>query len=156
MKEKLFDDVYNSYYNDVYRLAYSYVLNNQDAEDIVQKTFLKLYKNIHKIHKSNNDIKKWLFRVAINECKDLLRFLKTKTFVSLNEEITKNGYNNKNNSLMLALMNIQKNYRIPLFLYYFEGYNINEISKIMKKSESSIKMSLSRGREKLKKEMEEK
>jgi len=155
VKDKLFDDIYNTYNKDVYRLAYSYVLNEQDAEDIMQKTFFKLYKSFEKISNSSDDIKRWLFRVAINDCKDLLRTLKFKAFNSLNEEIVLNKSYSTKIDLFNILKNIPANYRIPLFLYYYEGYSINEISKIMKKSESSIKMSLSRGREKLKKEMEE-
>ena len=59
MKDKIFDDMYKMYYKDVYRLAYSYVLNEQDAEDIMQKTFFKLYKSFEKISNSSDDIKKF-------------------------------------------------------------------------------------------------
>ncbi len=150
-----FEQIYKTYYKDVYRLAYSYVLNKQDAEDIMQKSFLKLYKNIKKVNNSSNDIKKWLFRITINDCKDLLRTFKFKTLSFVNEENIINNEDYTKNDLIYFLKSIPLNYRVPLFLHYYEGYNVKEIAKIMHKSESSIKMRLSRGREILKKEMEE-
>ena len=150
-----FEQIYKTYHKDVYRLAYSYVLNKQDAEDIMQKSFLKLYKNIKKVNNSSNDIKKWLFRITINDCKDLLRTFKFKTLSFVNEENIINNEDYTKNDLIYFLKSIPLNYRVPLFLHYYEGYNVKEIAKIMHKSESSIKMRLSRGREILKKEMEE-
>ena len=47
-----------------------------------------------------------------------------------------------------------KKYRIPLFLYYYEGYKISEIAKILREKESTIKMRLANGKKMLKKEME--
>lgn len=150
-----FEQIYKTYHKDVYRLAYSYVLNKQDAEDIMQKSFLKLYKNIKKVNNSSNDIKKWLFRITINDCKDLLRTFKFKTLSFVNEENIINNEDYTKNDLIYILKSTPLNYRVPLFLHYYEGYNVKEIAKIMHKSESSIKMRLSRGREILKKEMEE-
>ena len=147
-----FEQIYKTYHKDVYRLAYSYVLNKQDAEDIMQKSFLKLYKNIKKVNNSSNDIKKWLFRITINDCKDLLRTFKFKTLSFVNEENIINNEDYTKNDLIYFLKSIPLNYRVPLFLHYYEGYNVKEIAKIMHKSESSIKMRLSRGREILKKD----
>ena len=54
---------------------------------------------------------------------------------------------------MDALYNINPDYRIPLYLFYYEGYSIKEIANQLKKSESAIKMRLLRGKEALRKEM---
>lgn len=59
----------------------------------------------------------------------------------------------KNDSLVDALNNINPDYRIPLYLFYYEGYSIKEIANQLKKSESAIKMRLLRGKEALRKEM---
>ena len=59
----------------------------------------------------------------------------------------------KDDSLVDALNNINPDYRIPLYLFYYEGYSIKEIAKQLKKSESAIKMRLLRGKEALRKEM---
>ena len=77
--EVLFEEIYQKYYKDVYNLAFSYTLNNNDAEDIVQKVFMKLFKHIDKFNSSDINVKKWLFKVSANESKDLLKsFWKSK------------------------------------------------------------------------------
>lgn len=68
-----FDEIYYLYSKDVYKLIYSYLFNIQDTEDILQKTFMKLYNNKKILLLENEEIKKWLFRVSINNTKDLLK-----------------------------------------------------------------------------------
>lgn len=147
-----FDEIYCLYSKDVYKLIYSYLLNVPDTEDILQKTFIKLYKNRKVLSLSNEEIKKWLFTVSVNNSKDLLKSSWKKLTLRLDHDI--NSYNMDENATFDLLKAIPKDYRIPLYLYYYEGYKIKEIAKIMKKSESAIKMSLVRGREKLKIELE--
>lgn len=149
METSRFDEVYKSLFKDVFRLVYSYVLNISDTEDILQKTFYKLYKNKKILKLSDIEIKKWLFRVSINETKDLKKLLKYR----IHEGLDNIEYKTKESvSLINALSKIKKEYRIPLYLYYYEGYKVSEIAKIMKKSESNIKVRLHRGRELLKTE----
>lgn len=147
-----FDEIYYLYSKDVYKLIYSYLLNISDTEDILQKTFMKLYKNKKILLLSNEEIKKWLFRVSINNTKDLLKSSWKKLTLRLENET--NSYELNENRTIDMLKSIPKDYRIPLYLYYYEGYKIKEIAKIMKKSESAIKMNLSRGKDKLRLEME--
>ncbi len=149
-----FDEIYYLYSKDVYKLIYSYLFNIPDTEDILQKTFMKLYNNKKILLLENEEIKKWLFRVSINNTKDLLKSPWKKLIKSLEDEVK--AYNLNENTTFELLKNIPKDYRLPLYLYYYEGYKIKEIAKIMKKSESAIKMSLSRGKEKLRIEMEDK
>ncbi len=147
-----FDEIYYLYSKDVYKLIYSYLLNISDTEDILQKTFIKLYKNKKILLLSNEEIKKWLFRVSINNTKDLLKSSWKKLTLRLENET--NSYELNENRTIDMLKSIPKDYRIPLYLYYYEGYKIKEIAKIMKKPESAIKMNLSRGKDKLRLEME--
>jgi len=153
MKKEKFERIFNLYSKDVFRLSYSYLLNKQEAEDIVQKTFLKYYKKQNKLKLTDLKLKKWLFRVAINESKDYLKSYWHLKRTELNENISLNN-NKYNEEIINALKNIPLNYRTIIYLYYYEGYSIKEISKIIKKSESAVKMRLSRGKELLKKEME--
>ncbi len=151
--EDLFTEIYSNYYNVVYRVAYNYTLNRYDAEDIVQQTFTKLYKNIEKFQKANEDTKRWLIRVTINESKNcLLSFWKRNN--SLKEDLELFGIKENESTLFYDLKKIPKKYRITLYLYYFEGYKINEIANILKTTESNIKQRLKRGKEMLKMEME--
>lgn len=152
--EERFDEIYNLYNKDVYRFIYSYMLNHFDTEDVLQKTFYKLYKNKKILKLSDIEIKKWLFRVSLNEAKDFFKSSWTRKAQELDEITSNKIYKNNENKLIEALKDIPKTYRIPLYLYYYEGYDIKEIAKILKKSESAIKMRLARGKEKLKIELE--
>lgn len=68
-----FNELYQLYKNDIYRLACSYLLNEQDSEDVIQKVYIKLYNNKKILTLSNNEAKRWLFRICINESKDILK-----------------------------------------------------------------------------------
>ena len=144
MDEK-FDQIYKVNYKNVYRLSYSYVLNSQDAEDILQKTFYKLYCRKKLLKLSDEEIKKWLFRVCINESKDLLKSIWHKKTSEYDDSIKTKDL--KDEDIMDCLS------RIPIYLYYYEGYSIKEIAKMIHKKESAIKMRLSRGKDYLREEM---
>ena len=148
-----FNELYQLYNNDVYRLSYSYLLNEQDAEDVIQKVYIKLYNNKKILMLSNNEVKRWLFKVCINESKDILKSPWRKLKSSITNDIKDEKV--KNDTLLESLNNINSYYRIPLYLYYYEGYSIKEIAVQLKKSESAIKMRLFRAKEALKKEMGE-
>ena len=115
-----FDEIYYLYSKDVYKLIYSYLFNIQDTEDILQKTFMKLYNNKKILLLENEEIKKWLFRVSINNTKDLLKSPWKKLTKSLDDEIK--SYDLNKLETYELLRSIPKDYRIPLYLYYYEGY----------------------------------
>ena len=150
--DKEFERIYQLNNLSVLRLAYSYVYDQYDAEDIVQKTFYKLYKNSKIMKLEDEEIKKWLYRVCINESKDLLKssYKKRKTKLVL-ETIKEES---KDNNVIYLLQAIPDKYRITIYLHYYEGYKINEIAKILKKSEPSIKKYLAEGKELLRKELD--
>ena len=152
MEEK-FNKYINLFYRDVYRLAFSYTLNYADSKDIVQETFIKLYKNMNKF-KENTDveIKRWLMVVVSNNCKDYLKSFWKRKVKNLAEE--NQSFVNYDKEILDMLQQLDKKYRIPLFLYYYEGYKISEIAKILREKESTIKMRLANGKKMLKKEME--
>ncbi len=149
-----FEEIYLKFNISIFRLAYSYVFNQYDAEDIVQKTFYKLYKNHRILDLTDEEIKKWLFRVSINESKDLLKSSWKKKHSRLDKENFEERQAN-NLNLIEVLKGIKDEYRIPLFLFYYEGYKISEIAQIVKKSEAIIKVRLSKGKELLRKELED-
>ncbi len=150
MKER-FNELYQLYKNDIYRLAYSYLLNEQDSEDVIQKVYIKLYNNKKILTLSNNEAKRRLFRICINESKDILKSPWKKLKATITNDVKDNKI--KNDSLVDALNNINPDFRISLYLFYYEGYSIKEIANQLKKSESAIKMRLLRGKEALRKEM---
>lgn len=150
-----FEIEYNKYKDDVYRLAYSYTLNRQDAEDILQKTFLQLYKNIHKFSNTES-LKHWLIVVTVNNCKNILisswknKVIHPEDFQALDKE------NITNYSLVASVMSkLKKSYRIPFYLSLIYGYTTSEIAGIMNLTDAAVKMRLKRAKEILKMEWEE-
>lgn len=153
----LFIEIYHKYKNDIYRIAYSYTLNKEDAEDIVQSTFIKLHNNINKFSNADDDVKRWLFTVAVNESKDLLKSIWRKRRVNYEEleNIKDNKDNNKIKELNSILSKLDKKYRITFYLHYYEGYTAKEIANIIHISESAVKSRLLRVKEKISIEMED-
>lgn len=143
------------YSRDLFQLIFSYTLNISNAKDILQDTFMKYYEKMFMISKDDLEIKKWLIRVAINEAKDYKKSFWKRKIININENNFSLNKMKSNLEMLETLKKLDAKYRIPIYLYYYEGYNIKEISNILRLSESAIKMRLTRAKDILKKEMEE-
>ena len=131
----------------VFRLAYSYVKNRTDAEDITQEVFLKLY-NSSESFSADENAKAWLICVTANTAKNHLASAWVKRKITLTEDILLK--NEKDYELLDVLNSLNANYRTVIYLYYYEGYSVAEIAAMLKISESNVKARLKRGRDKLK------
>lgn len=143
-------EIVEKYGNMVYRLAFSYLKNTHDAQDVVQDVFIKYYQNQNKIQ-SNEHLKAWLLRVTINVCKNKLMAFWHKNICSI-DEIREREYNDSygDSTVLEAVLSLPVKYRVPIHLYYYENYKTSEIAKILGKGESSVRSLLFRGRNKLK------
>ena len=148
--------IFNLYKNDIYRLAYSYTKNISDSDDITQNTFIKLYNHIDILNNQDQDIKKWLVKVTINECKTFLLSSWKKKIIAFTEK-DENTLSTTipDNDLLEAILQLPKKYRTIIFLYYYENYKIKEISEILNISVTNIQTILSRARKKLKEILKE-
>ncbi|MBQ9948960.1 MAG: sigma-70 family RNA polymerase sigma factor [Oscillospiraceae bacterium] len=135
------------FHKSVYRLAYSYVKNHADAEDITQEAFLRLYRS-EVIFPSDKDCRAWLFRVTVNLSKNLLKSCWFTRRTELDESIPCES--REDSTLLESVMKLPPKYRVTIHLYYYEGYSVKEIADIMGASVSSVTTRLSRGREQLK------
>lgn len=143
-----FIKIFDLYKNDIYRLAYSYTKNSNDTDDITQNVLIKLYKHKEILKLDEESIKKWLFKVTINECKSLfLSHWRINVALFDDKDITTSD---ANNDLLEIIADLNKKERIIVFLHYYEGYKIKEIAEMMKLSEANVKVLLSRTRGKLK------
>ena len=149
--EKQFIRIFNLFKNDVYRLSYSYTKNISDSDDITQNVFVKLYKHNEVLELDDISIKKWLFKVTINECKSLLLSSWKKKIIPFTEkeENTLNAKINDSNVLD-QVMQLPKKYRLVIFLYYYENYSTKEISEVLNITITNVQTMLSRARDKLK------
>ncbi len=146
--------IFNLYKNDIYRLAYSITKNTYDTDDIVQTVFIKLYNN-KIINKDDKEIKRWLIKVTINECKTIFLSSWKRRIVSLTEKHENIKYEKDNDNLLNEINKLSKKERIVIFLYYYEGYKVKEIANLLGKSETNIQTILYRARKSLKDLLEE-
>lgn len=135
------------YHQTIYRVAFSYLHNAAEAEDVVQETFVKLF-NTNKHFTSDEHCKAWLIRVAINHSKNLLRSFRYTHTEELDEAIPVE--NLAECELADALSALPPKYRAVIHLHYFEGYSSSEIAKILGISATAVTTRLARAREKLK------
>ncbi|MBQ8902655.1 MAG: RNA polymerase sigma factor [Bacilli bacterium] len=150
---EFFEKIYYEYKDDVYRLALFYTQNKYDAEDIVQRTFIKVFKKLNNIQ--NNNIKQYLLTITANECKDLFKsFWRKNTNSIFDIEINTSKIDSKENELLDELKRLPKKYRICIHLHYFYGYSVKEIAMIENINENTAKTRLSRGRMLLKNKLE--
>ncbi len=149
--EKQFIRIFNLFKNDVYRLSYSYTKNISDSDDITQNVFVKLYNHNEVLELDDISIKKWLFKVTINECKSLLLSSWKKKIIPFTEKEENTLYAKINdNNILDQVMQLPKKYRLVIFLYYYENYSTKEISEVLNITITNVQTMLSRARDKLK------
>ncbi|ALQ66776.1 sigma-70 family RNA polymerase sigma factor [Bacillus thuringiensis] len=164
-KEDLIDEIMNKYGQEVLQLVYSYVNNKEVAEDLTQDIFVKCYKSLH-TYKGNSNLKTWLWRIAINHCKDYIKsWYNKKVFVteddfmymeSQKESVEQTVIQNAEDSrLASAVMNLPIKYREVIYLFYYEELSIKEIATVIEVKENTIKTRLKKAKELLKEGLEE-
>jgi RNA polymerase sigma-70 factor (ECF subfamily) len=152
------DDIKNlveTYSDMVMKIAYQNCFNKSDSEDIVQEVFIKLIKNIDSLEKNREYIKAWLIRVTINTSKDYNKNSWYKKVEAINENEADYYFETEDLGVLKELSKLKPIYRNIIYLYYYEGYKINEISKILTLKENTVSSNLTRARKKLKGILEE-
>lgn len=135
----------------VYRVALTRCKSIETAEDIFQEVFMRFSEKNPKFENEEHE-KAWFIRVTINLTKNIKESAWNKKVVRLDENIIFST--KEENEVYGIVCNLPQNYRTVIYLLYYEGYKVNEISKIMNKPEGTIKTWLFRAREILKQEIE--
>ena len=154
MNDEQFTRLVGRYIDTVFRVALNYLRNPADAEDVTQITFEKLLKE-KRSFEGDEHIRNWLIRVAVNECKKLLRSPWRKV-EAIEDHLTAVSFDNPAHSeLYRAVMELPKKYRMAIYLHYYEGYSTQEIGTIMRIPKNTVCSHLKRGRELLRKQLQE-
>ncbi|MEK5523009.1 RNA polymerase [Heyndrickxia sporothermodurans] len=155
---KAFEELIGKYEEQLYRTAYIYVHNKEDALDVVQETVYKAYLSLDKL-KEPSYFKTWLMRILINNAYELLRT--RQKVVKINEEskfaaesITKPIQSEQNIDLQVAIQQLEVNYQKVILLYYYHDLPIRQIAWHMEVPEGTVKSYLHRARKSLKKLLE--
>ncbi|MBQ8781120.1 MAG: sigma-70 family RNA polymerase sigma factor [Oscillospiraceae bacterium] len=146
--------VLNKYSDTIIKLSYTYVKNICDAEDIAQDVLLALMKR-DKPFESEEYEKAWLLRTTINKSKNYLKSGWVKRTVAMQEaqEDIASAQEldaKEENQVMEAVLSLPEKYRIPIHLFYYDGYSINEIAAAINKKPATVGTLLARGRNRLK------
>lgn len=155
-KEEAYKVVLDTYGNRLMKTCYLILNDEMESEDVVQETFLRVFKNIYSF-KGKSSLYTWIYSIAMNLCRDSLRKrtfdlpfnedLEIETLETVEESIFENI---DRKALRQELVNLPPIYKEVLVLFYFEGLSIKEISEINNENIGTIKSKLSRGRNKLK------
>lgn len=142
------------YQDSLFAAAFNICQNAQDAEDVIQDTFVQYY-TTKKEFENEQHIRAWLIRVAINKAKNVTRTFWRRNKISIEDYMETLTFETPESAdLFETVMQLPEKYRIVIHLYYYEDYAVSEIADILKLSESNVKTRLSRGRAMLRKELE--
>lgn len=151
--EERISQMIKTYEKDLLRLCRVYLKEESLAEDAMQETFIKAYKNLHTFRGDSSD-KTWLFRIAINVCRDMQRtswFRNISRMVSLDSvQIQQPQKSEISHALMDEIMRLPKKYREVILLYYYEDMKQNEIAEILGVSVTTVCRRIEKARELLK------
>ena len=144
------EDAFQKYGDRVFSAAFSICRNREDADDVVQDTFLRYHiKNLQYMDETH--LKAWLLRVAINRAKDITAAFWRRNRVSWEAYMEELEFTQpEDRSLFRAVMTLPEKYRLVLHLYYYEECSIREIASLLHTGEGTIKSRLNRGRTLLK------
>lgn len=133
----------------LFMIALSYTKSHEDAEDILQNVFLKLWRHSDEFQ-DDEHIDKWLTRVCINECKNYIKmpFLRNTTLDEAMELYTFDKP--RDFDVFNALMSLPRKEHTVIVLFYYEDMSTKEIAQLLKTKEPTIKTRLRRARIKLK------
>ena len=144
--------ILDTYSKMIVRLAFTYTKSLCDAEDIAQDVFVSLIEK-NKTFENSEHEKAWLIRVTVNKSKNFVKSSWVKKTVPIDEAMTKTT-EEKSDDILEEVLKMPEKYRTVIHLFYYEGYQINEIAEILGKSTGTIGTWLSRGRKILKERLE--
>ena len=139
--------------NAILRLAYSYLHNAEDSEDVLQETLIRYIRSAPRFQ-NDKHAKAWLLRVAANLSKNRIGYNRTRLADELNDELVAEEREDLS-FVWQAVKELPPKQREVVHLFYQEGYSTAEIAGILSRNESTVRSDLKRGREALRKILKE-
>ncbi len=155
MDEARLDGIARRYRDNLFAIAFQYLKNAADADDMAQTALVKLLR-AEKPFNDEQHIRNWLIRVTINECKRYLASPWRRCTAPIDEYAETLGFETPEQSaLFAAVMALPQKYRVPIHLYYYEDYSVREVAEALGLRESAVQTRLLRARRKLKETLED-
>ncbi|APA65265.1 MULTISPECIES: RNA polymerase sigma factor [Maribacter] len=154
--------LYRKYCDGMFVVANRFVKNADDAEDVLQESFIKAFQKIHQ-YKGEVTFGAWLKRIVVNKSIDFLKSKKDK--VSIDEQDMQVVAEDDNwnvsavisiDEVRLAIDQLQEKYKYVVLMFLVEGYDHQEIAEVLNISSSACRTRLSRGKNQLKELLKEK
>lgn len=155
-EDKGFEKIIERNGKSIYKIAFVYMKNRFDADDVYQEVLLRYLK--YRPHFENCEHEKnWFVAVTINACKSFKTSAWQRHNVTVDDDSwsqiladnTESREISQDDTVMDALMKLDDDTRLIMQMYYYEGYSVKEISIMTKLKETSVYMRLSRGRKKM-------
>jgi RNA polymerase sigma-70 factor (ECF subfamily) len=146
-------EIYTRHVKTIYRVCYTYMKNIADTEDAVSETFVKMIKSAPAFESEEHE-KAWLIRTAANVCKDVLKhWWRRNADLADYADILKTKEHSDADDVLEAVCGLPDKYKAVVHLYYYEGYPSVQISKILRKPQSTVLNHLSEARAILRKKL---
>ncbi len=153
-REDAYKQLVEEYGNRLLRACYLILRDREEAEDVVQETFVKVFRKIEEF-RGESGLYTWIYTIALNLSRDRLRkrmdfsIFENERICNINSEIHIEKVIDRD-LLKRELDEITPIYREVLVLFYFEELSVKEISQLLDEKEGTVKSKLSRGRNILK------
>ena len=148
------DAIIDRYQNTVYGLALTRTGNRADADDVFQEVFLAYYQ-CGKTFRDEEHRKAWLLRTTINQSRRVTSSSWRQKTVPLSEreDAPVQFREQSENEVWSALQSLAEDYRLPIYLFYFQELSTQEIAKVLAIRPGAVRMRLTRGREQLREKL---
>lgn len=143
----------DTYGNSILRMAYAYLHNLSDAEEILQDTLLSFVQNRPDVQTAEQE-KAWLLRVAANKSKNRIKYNRVRETDELEETLAAEQREDLS-FVWDAVKQLSPPQAQAVHLFYYERYTTAQIAVLLKKNESSIRSDLRRARMRLKEILKE-
>ena len=152
------DDVITRWEKPLLRLCYAYLCDTALAEDAVQETFFKAWKNYGRFRGEAGE-KTWLTRIAINTCKDLLKSAWAR---NTDRSVTPDalpegsaGFDEQDDTVTRAVMSLPPGLKEATLLHWYQGLTLEEMAKVLRLPRSTVNYRLKKAKMILKQELED-
>ncbi|MCR6544106.1 sigma-70 family RNA polymerase sigma factor [Dehalobacterium formicoaceticum] len=155
--DKEITDLYNRHVDMVYRISLMLLKNIADAEDATQTTFIKLIAS-NTLFSNEEHEKRWLIFVTKNICKDMLKSAwhsKRSDWEHTIKQPCPDMNDTDKEDIWRKVTDLDEKYKLPLYLYYYEGYRTEEIATMFNINHATVRTRLRTARKKLKLQMED-
>ena len=148
------EEIIDRYQNTVYGLALARTGSRADADDVFQEVFLAYYQS-GKSFRDEEHRKAWLLRTTINQARRVTSSSWRQRTVPLpeREDAPVQFQEPEENRVWAALQELAEDYRLPIYLFYFQELSTQEIARVLSIRPGTVRMRLTRGREQLREKL---